>query len=254
MKFIYLQGLVQPQPQNDPLKSALLIRSSFGRAGRSSKSYDDLEDHYAPLNISSSVHGYAKIRPRTRPSLESQQTSKSQDMWAFKMDDSIVSPKYLFDHPVYASHDELDVQPYSVKNLTSRSMNTAGLKKKCKNYKIAPNTINPKFVHPYSKVPIKIGDHPAPQMSSESQSSRNINFSQELFSFSQSSTSCEQQQVRNSLMFPLPTEEQEDDTYYSHDDYVEMASDSPEEDEQSLDEHYKHFTDLALQQSTFGTG
>ena len=55
-------------------------------------------------------------------------------------------------------------------------------------------------------------------------------------------------------MFPLPTEEQEDDTYYSHDDYVEMASDSPEEDEQSLDEHYKHFTDLALQQSSFGTG
>ena len=243
----------QPPPPNDPLKSAMLIRSSFGRTGhvaRASKSYDDLEDHqdhYAALNMSSSVHGYAKIRPRNRQ-------SQSQDMWAIKMEDSIVSPKYLFDHPVYASHDELDVQPYSVKNLTSRSMNTAGLKKKCKNYKIAPNTINPKFVHPYSKVPIKIGDHPAPQMSSESQSSRNINFSQELFSFSQSSTSCEQQQVRNSLMFPLPTEEQEDDTYYSHDDYVEMASDSPEEDEQSLDEHYKHFTDLALQQSTFGTG
>ena len=249
-----MQGLVQPQPQNDPLKSALLIRSSFGRAGRSSKSYDDLEDHYAPLNISSSVHGYAKIRPRTRPSLESQQTSKSQDMWAFKMDDSIVSPKYLFDHPVYASHDELDVHPYSVKNLTSRSMNIAGQRKKSKNYKVAPNTINPKFVHPYSKVPIKISEHTAPLMSSDSPSSRNINFtpSQDLFSFSQSSASCEQQQVRTSLMFP--TEELEDDTYYSHDDYVEMASDSPEEDEQSLDEHYKHFTDLALQQSSFGTG
>ena len=243
-----MQSLVQPQPQNDALKSALLMRSSFARAGRSSKSYDDLEDHYAPLNISSSVHGYAKIRPRTRPSLESQQTSKSQDMWAIKMDDSIVSPKYLFDHPVYASHDELDVHPYSMKNMTSRSMNTAGLKKKCKNYKIAPNTINPKFVNPYSKVPLKISDHhAAPQISSESPSSRNINFS-----FSESSASCEQQQLRNSLMFP--TEELEEDTYYSHDDYVEMASDSPEEDEQSLDEHYKHFTDLALQQSSFGTG
>ena len=255
-KCIYLQGLLQPQPQNDPLKSALLMRSSFARAGRSSKSYDDLEDHYAPLNISSSIHGYAKIRPRTRPSLESQQTSKSQDMWAIKMDDSIVSPKYLFDHPVYASHDELDVPPYTGKNLTSRSMNTAGLKKKCKNYKIAPNTINPKFVNPYSKVPLKISDPPttstAPQMvvmSSEPPSSRNI--SQDLFSFSQSSASCEQQ-LRNSLMFH--TEELEDDTYYSHDDYVEMASESPEEDEQSLDEHYKHFTDLALQQSSFGTG
>ena len=252
-----MQGLVQPQPQNDPLKSALLIRSSFARGGRSSKSYDDLEDHYAPLNISSSIHGYAKIRPRNRPSLESQQTSKSQDMWAIKMDDSIVSPKYLFDHPVYASHDELDVHPYSVKNLTSRSTNTAGLKKKCKNYKIAPNTINPKFVNPYSKVPIKISEPSAPQlvlMSSDSPSSRNINFSpsQDLFSFSQSSASCEQQQLRNSVMFP--SEDLEDDTYYSHDDYVEMASDSPEEDEQSLDEHYKHFTDMALQHSTFGTG
>ena len=225
----------------------MLIRSSFGRTGhvaRASKSYDDLEehqDHYAALNMSSSVHGYAKIRPRNRQ-------SQSQDMWAIKMDDSIVSPKYLFDHPVYASHDELDVHPYSVKNMTSRSMNTTGLKKKCKNYKIAPNTINPKFVNPYSKVPLKISDHlAAPQMSSESPSSRNINFS-----FSESSASCEQQQLRNSLMFP--TEELEEDTYYSHDDYVEMASDSPEEDEQSLDEHYKHFTDLALQHSTFGTG
>ena len=252
--------MLQPQPQlqNDPLKSALLIRSSFAGGGRSSKSYDDLEDHYAPLNISSSIHGYAKIRPRTRPSLESQQTSKSQDMWAIKMDDSIVSPKYLFDHPVYASHDELDVQPYCVKPLTSRSMNTAGLKKKCKNYKIAPNTINPKFVNPYSKVPIKITEPSSAAqlllMSSDSPSSRNINFSpsQDLFSFSQSSASCEQQQLRNSVMFP--SEDLEEDTYYSHDDYVEMASDSPEEDEQSLDEHYKHFTDMAMQHSTFGTG
>ena len=246
----------QPPPPNDPLKSAMLIRSSFGRTGhvaRASKSYDDLEehqDHYAALNMSSSVHGYAKIRPRNRQ-------SQSQDMWAIKMEDSIVSPKYLFDHPVYASHGELDLGPYTRTSNTA----TAGLKKKCKNYRIAPNTINSKFVSPYSKVPIKISDHvhtttsttspPQLLLRSEAASSRNMNFSpsQELLSFSQSS--CEPHQVRGSRL--VSPEDLEDDTY-SNDDYVDMASDTPEEDEQSLTGHYKHYSDFAPQHSTFGTG
>ena len=123
---LYLQGLAPGC--NEPLKPVLqLQRTSFGnnRLSRTSQSYDDLEDHYAALNITqSSRHGYAKIRPRNRPSLDTP-TSKSQDMWAYKMDDSIVSPKYLFDHPVYASHSQLDAVPFLNKNLTSRSSNSA---------------------------------------------------------------------------------------------------------------------------------
>ena len=38
------------------------------------------------------------------------------------MDDSIVSPKYLFDHPVYSSHSGRDAVPAF---LTSRSANNA---------------------------------------------------------------------------------------------------------------------------------
>ena len=58
-------------------------RTSFvsNRRSRASQSYDDLEDHYAALNISqSSRHGYAKIRPRNRPMMDPTQTSKSQDI------------------------------------------------------------------------------------------------------------------------------------------------------------------------------
>ena len=58
-------------------------RTSFvsNRRSRASQSYDDLEDHYAALNIGqSSRHGYAKIRPRNRPMMDPTQTSKSQDI------------------------------------------------------------------------------------------------------------------------------------------------------------------------------
>ena len=58
-------------------------RTSFAsnRRSRASQSYDDLEDHYAALNIGkSSRHGYAKIRPRNRPMMDPSQTSKSQDI------------------------------------------------------------------------------------------------------------------------------------------------------------------------------
>ena len=213
-----MQGL--SQPPNDPLKAALLSRSNFGRSGRTSKSYDDLEDHYAALNVSSS--GYAKIRPRKRP-------SQSQDMWAIKMEDSIVSPKYLFDHPVYASHSQLD----------------SGSRKKNKNYRIAPNTLNTRFVSPYSKVPVKISD------TQTNTNNFNFNPSQDFFSFGQAVSSAEPQAARGSRVFS--PEEMEDDTY-SNDDYVDMASDTPEEDEQSLTGHYKHYSDFAPQHSTFGTG
>ena len=64
------------------------------------------------------------------------------------MDDSIVSPKYLFDHPVYSSHSGLDAVPFP----TSRSTN----KKQSSRVsgRVAPNTL--KFVSPYSKVPVKL--------------------------------------------------------------------------------------------------
>ena len=271
---------------NEPVKPGMqLQRTSFGnkRLSRASQSYDDLEDHYAALNISkSSRHGYAKIRPRNRPSMDNQ-TSKSQDMWAYKMDDSIVSPKYLFDHPVYASHSQLDAVPFLNKNLTSRSSNGAAPIKK-KAHKIGPKTLNPKFVNPYSKVPIKLSNtevnfpnyeknenFPPPMiLFSEQQQQQhqptniktaNLNNSkydlghQESFSYSQSSSSCEQNSsdfinFRNSTMIGGEF----DEDVYSNEDYVDMTSESPDDDEQSVDEQYKRLTDLAMQQSTFGTG
>ena len=47
----------------------------------------------------------------------------------------------------------------------------------------------------------------------------------------------------------------EDDTY-SNDDYIDVTSDDPDEEEQSVDEQYKRLTDIAITQrnSTFGTG
>lgn len=74
------------------------------------------------------------------------------------MDDSIVSPKYLFDHPVYSSHSGLDAVPTF---LTSRSASTAVTAASNKNKKngsgrVGPKTLNPKFCNPYSKVPIKL--------------------------------------------------------------------------------------------------
>jgi len=264
---------------HEPLKSAMQQRTSFSnRYSRSSQSYDDLEDHYDALNIQTR-HGYAKIRPRNRPnqSLDAS-NSKSQDMWAYKMDDSIVSPKYLFDHPVYASHSQLDSNPYGIKNLTTRS-NGAGMKKKSKCHKIGPKTLNPKLVNPYSKVPIKISNHykSSEQEDKSSENSSpdtyqskmmlmpehivkpaNLNNSkvevmpssnQESFSLSYSSSGCEQSNHDNTVnTSDLPIDEDP----YSNDDYVDITSDSPDDD-QSIDENYKEITDKALQLSNYST-
>ena len=267
---------------NEPLKSAMLQRTTFGnRHSRSSQSYDDLEDHYDALNIHNR-HGYAKIRPRNRPNQSLDATnSKSQDMWAYKMDDSIVSPKYLFDHPVYASHTQLDSNPYLLKNLTTRS-NGTGIKKKSKSHKIAPRTLNPKLVNPYSKVPIKISDHyksseqayknpensstdmyPSKLMLMPEQVAKpaNLNNSkidsmsspnQESFSLSHSSSGCEQNNLDNYHNSVNTSDLPIDEDPYSNDDYVDMTSDSPDDD-QSIDENYKEITDKALQVSSYSS-
>ena len=236
----------------------MLQRNSFSnRHSRSSKSYDNLEDHYDALNIHNR-HGYAKIRPRNKPnqSLDTK-NSKSQDMWAYKMDDSIVSPRYLFDHPVYASHSQLDSNPYVLSNLTTRS-NCVGMKKKSKSHKIGPRTLNPKLVNPYSKVPIKFSDNfkcsekaykNSEYLSVDMNESKimlvpdhfaeavNLNNSKidmmsspnkKSLSLSHSSAICDQSNdIVNRRDLPI-----EEDPY-CHDNYVDVTSDSPDE-EQSI--------------------
>lgn len=245
------------------MKPAMMQRTAFqNRHSRSSQSYDDLEDHYDALNMHKR-HGYAKIRPRTRPNLEGSVVSKSQDMWAYKMDDSIVSPKYLFDHPVYASHSQLDSTPYPPKNLTTRSQGGHGSgKKKSKSHKIGPRTLNPKLVNPYSKVPIQHVDPTPPQhfpsrlvlvpdststtqtttlnVSISSGSNSNGSPVESGYGLSHSSSGAEQ---------TSPATGCEESELYSNDDYVDIASDSPD-DEQSVDENYKAITDKALSFST----
>ena len=86
------------------------------------------------------------------------------------MDDSIVSPKYLFDHPVYSSHSGLDAVPAF---LTSRSANTAvtaaNKNKKNASGRVGPKTLNPKFVcNPYSQVPVKLSTGDVTNFSSKS--------------------------------------------------------------------------------------
>ena len=77
---------------------------------------------------------------------------------------------------------------------------------------------------------------------------------QESSNFSHSSSSCEQNisdfNFRNSTMISADF----DDDAYSNEDYVDMTSESPDDEEQSADEQYKRLTDIAMQQSTFGTG
>ena len=73
--------------------------------------------------------------------------SASCDMWALKPDDSIVSPNFLFQHPVYSSQLPARGSPRSAGNTA---------KKRSKYHKIGPRTLNPRLVNPYSKVPIKI--------------------------------------------------------------------------------------------------
>ena len=247
------------------MKPAMMQRTAFqNRHSRSSQSYDDLEDHYDALNMHKR-HGYAKIRPRTRPNLEGSVVSKSQDMWAYKMDDSIVSPKYLFDHPVYASHSQLDSTPYPPKNLTTRSQGGHGSgKKKSKSHKIGPRTLNPKLVNPYSKVPIQHVDPTPPQhfpsrlvlvpdststtqtttlnVSISSGSNSNGSPVESGYGLSHSSSGAEQTSPATGC----------EEELYSNDDYVDIASDSPD-DEQSVDENYKAITDKALSFSTSGS-
>ena len=257
---------------SEPMKPAMMQRTAFqNRHSRSSQSYDDLEDHYDALNMHKR-HGYAKIRPRTRPNLEGSVVSKSQDMWAYKMDDSIVSPKYLFDHPVYASHSQLDSTGYPPKNLTTRSQGGQGGsgKKKSKSHKIGPRTLNPKLVNPYSKVPIQHIVDPisitppqrfpsrlilVPDSTSTTQtttlnvsisSSSNSNGSpvESGYGLSHSSSGAEQTSPKARC--------EEEEEVYSNDDYVDIASDSPD-DEQSVDENYKAITDKALSFSSYNS-
>ena len=248
----------------EPMKSAMQRTAFQNRHSRSSQSYDDLEDHYDALN---NRHGYAKIRPRNRPSMDESVVSKSQDMWAYKMDDSIVSPKYLFDHPVYASHSQLDASLFQPKNLTTRSQGGLGSnKKKNKSHKIGPRTLNPKLVNPYSKVPIKHMDHYAADQSPQShllptrivllpdttsQQTTTLNTSvssgsnsspgESGYGLSHSSSGAEQMMLQEGV---------EEEELYSNDDYVDITSDSPDEDVQSIDENYKALTDKAMSQST----
>ena len=206
------------------------------------------------------------------------------------MDDSIVSPKYLFDHPVYSSHSGLDAVPAF---LTSRSANTANKSKKSSSSgRVGPKTLQPKFVcSPYSQVPVKLstgdgnnfsssaydganGVFPPPMMLLPDQASNYdhnssmnnskydlnpvINSSQTQDSFNSFTSSNHEQQkpgmFRNSSLM-MSGGDYEDDTY-SNDDYIEVTSDDPDDEDQSVDEQYKRLTDIAITQrnSTFGTG
>ena len=185
-------------------------------------------------------------------------------MWAYNIEDSFVSPKYLFDHPVYASHSQLDSNMYVRKNFTTRS-HGAGMKKKSKGHKIGPRTLNPKLVNPYSKVPIKISDHyesseqtfTDPENSSpDTSQSKNMlmpkqvkKFSPKHESLSYSSSGCEPSNI-NSIV--NTSDLQLDESPYSNDDYVDITSDSPD-DEQSIDENYKEITDKAIQLSNYSS-
>ena len=204
------------------------------------------------------------------------------------MDDSIVSPKYLFDHPVYSSHSGLDAVPAF---LTSRSANTAASASASKNKKngsgrVGPKTLNPKFVcSPYSQAPIKLstgevntynksyeaasGVFPPPMVLLTDQAQGSVisnydhnnsmnpvtqmNSSQTQDSFNSSNHEQQPSMFRNSSL--MMSGDYEDDTY-SNDDYIDVTSDDPDEEEQSVDEQYKRLTDIAITQrnSTFGTG
>ena len=72
---------------------------------------------------------------------------------------------------------------------------------------------------------------------------------QESFSLSYSSSGCEQSNHDNTVnTSDLPIDEDP----YSNDDYVDITSDSPDDD-QSIDENYKEITDKALQLSNYST-
>ena len=75
---------------------------------------------------------------------------------------------------------------------------------------------------------------------------------QESFSLSHSSSGCEQSNLDNYHNSVNTSDLPIDEDPYSNEDYVDMTSDSPDDD-QSIDENYKEITDKALQLSTYST-
>lgn len=127
-----------------------------------------------------------------------------------------------------------------------------------KTQKIGPKTLNPKFVNPYSKVPIRLSSNemtkktemiPPPMRLLHEDQARNLHM--QSGNNSTGSSGSDQNggdfKFRNSAI----VSGEYDEDIYSNEDYVDMTSDDPEDDEQSVDEQYKRLTDIAMQQSTF---
>merc|ERR1712192_233044 len=149
-----------------------------------------------------------------------------------------------------------------------------GSKKKSKSHKIGPRTLNPKLVNPYSKVPIQhlVDPKTPPQhfpsrlvlvpdnSTSTTQKTTTLNVSissgsnsngspvESGYGLSHSSSGAEQTSSPATIGC-----EEEDELYCSNDDYVDIASDSPD-DEQSVDENYKAITDKAVFSFSTSTG
>ena len=219
-----------------------------------------------------SKSGYAKILPRKKGGMPPMMTgSGSCDMWAIKPEDSLVSPKFLFQHPSYTSQSQI-FNPRPV----NAAHSVGNAKKRNKYHKIGPRTLNPKLMSPYAKVPIKIHTGLENLPSSESC----VNFSNHLDIYQSSgdrnpSGKCNlpsrvfnykdtegiKSNPRICDEFPLYTCSENagksgfndheldsdvlEDDMFSKDDYVDVTSDAAE-DEESVDENYKAITDHAL--------
>ena len=131
---------------------------------------------------------------------------------------------------------------------------------KKKSQKIGPKTLNPKFVNPYSKVPIRLSSNemtngkktemiPPPMRLLHEEQPRNL----QLHSGNNSTTSSGSDHNGGDFKFrnSAVVSGDYDEDVYSNEDYVDMTSDDPEDDEQSVDEPYKRLTDIAMKQSTF---
>ena len=118
----------------------------------SSHSYDELSDHCNDHSAINSHSGYAKIIPRKKSGVLNK--SESCDMWAIKPSDSVVTPKFLFQHPTYASQSQI----MGKQSGGSAAYTMGNANSKNKHHKVGPRTLNPKMVNPYSKVPIRIHD------------------------------------------------------------------------------------------------
>ena len=196
----------------------------------------------------------------------------SCDAWAIKPEFTLVSPQYLFQHPVYTSQSQI---------FNSRPVNTTHSvgngKKRSKYHKIAPRTLNPKLINPYSKVPIKI--HTGLENLSSSESFMNYSKHTDIYqSIPDRNTTGESRvfnctegegvfnctegkgvtsfpSIRNEVSLytcsengyndgDLDSDVLEDDMF-NKDDYIDVTSDAAE-DEESVDENYKAITDHAL--------